>query len=91
MLLSKSPKQGIQGFLFSRAAEGLAFYQIKYTKRGTCLISDIDQFPSYAKLKRRYKLKMMCQNLASYAGKVLYRNSQSDDQKYDQRFGKKRG
>ena len=91
VLLSKSPNQGIQGFLFSRAAEGLAFYQIKYTSRSTCLISDIAQFPSFEKLKRRYKLKMLYKNVASYAGKVLYRNTQDDGQKYYQRLDKKRG
>jgi len=87
-----SPDAGIQGFLFSRGSGNQpAFYQVKDSNCDTCLVVEINEFPSFEKLKRRYRLKKLCQDVASCAGKVLYRNSQDDGQKFYQRFDKKRG
>ena len=90
--LSMSPDAGIQGFLFSRGSGNQpAFYQVKDSNCDTCLVVEINEFPSFEKLKRRYRLKKLCPDVASCAGKVLYRNSQDDGQKFYQRFDKKRG
>jgi len=90
--LSKSLDTGIQGFLFSRGSGNqLAFYQVKNADCDTCLVVEINKFPSFEKLKRQHKLKKLSQDVASCAGKILYRNNQNDDQKYYQRLDKKRG
>ncbi|MCU7909047.1 MAG: hypothetical protein KZQ71_10720 [Candidatus Thiodiazotropha sp. (ex Lucinoma aequizonata)] len=91
ILLSRSPNAGVQGFLFSPAGEGLVFHQVNYTDHGTCLVIEIDEFPSFEKLKRQHKLKKLSQHVASCSGKAIYRKDKGDDQKYYQRFNKKRG
>jgi hypothetical protein len=86
--LSMSPDAGIQGFLFSRGSGNqLDFYQVKNSDCDTCLVVEINEFPSFEKLKRQHKLKKLSQDVASCSGKVIYRKGKGDDQK----FNKKRG
>ena len=81
--LSKSLNTGIQGFLLSRGSGNqLDFYQVKNSDCDTCLVVEINEFPSFEKLKRQHKLKKLSQDVASCSRKVIYRKDKGDDQKF---------
>ena len=90
IMLSESQDAGVHGFLFSRGSGNkLTFYRIKYSD-GNCVVTEINEFPSFEKLKRQYRLKALYQNVISYSAKIVYRDNKKDGLKYYEKPSKKR-